>query len=203
MDAIAQEMASLKISNSALLSELKTQNSKHLSSQDEITSLKLENQRLKDELIRNSTESHKPPPTKDPDQEKWEEQIISQYMNSENYLIELVEEFKIGMKQMYEEFIDFKNVDDPDLEFCERFSNLLYNVLLIIDHQKRENESLQEQQVPVNRTQQMLMRESEEGGQKKEKEPFQEFVDEELANSDQISEKHVYKEDGKAASHNY
>ena len=127
-------MASLKISNSALLSELKTQNSKHLSSQDEITSLKLENQRLKDELIRNSTESPKPPPAKDPDQEKWEEQIISQYMNSENYLIELVEEFKIGMKQMYEEFIDFKNVDDPDLEFCERFSNLLYNVLLIIDH---------------------------------------------------------------------
>ena len=54
-----------------------------------------------------------------------------------NYLRELVEEFKNGMKKIYQDEIDFKDLDEADLTFCERFSNLLYNILLIIDYQKQ------------------------------------------------------------------
>ncbi len=41
------------------------------------------------------------------------------------------------MKEMYEGCIRFKAVESPDMGLCERFSNFLYNVLLIIDFQKR------------------------------------------------------------------
>ena len=60
--------------------------------------------------------------------------MVEEYLNSENYLLELVEEFKYGMWEAYEDKIDFKNVDHPDMGLCSWFSNFLYNVLLIIDH---------------------------------------------------------------------
>lgn len=40
------------------------------------------------------------------------------------------------MKKIYED-ITFKDLDEKDLTFCEWFSNLLYNILLIIDFQKQ------------------------------------------------------------------
>jgi len=59
--------------------------------------------------------------------------IITEYINAENYLKELIDEFKNGMKRIYEDDINFKDLDEEDLTFCEWFSNLLYNILLIID----------------------------------------------------------------------
>lgn len=50
---------------------------------------------------------------------------------------ELIDEFKNGMKRIYEDEIQFKDLDEEELTFCEWFSNLLYNILLIIDHQKQ------------------------------------------------------------------
>lgn len=41
------------------------------------------------------------------------------------------------MKRIYEDDIQFKDLDEEELTFCEWFSNLLYNILLIIDHQKK------------------------------------------------------------------
>ena len=63
--------------------------------------------------------------------------IVKEYINAENYLLELVDEFTNGMRKIYANDIDFKDVDIEDLPFCERFSNLLYNILLIIDFQKQ------------------------------------------------------------------
>ena len=63
--------------------------------------------------------------------------MIDEYINSDNYLLELIQEFKVGMKEMYQGCIQFKEVENPDMGLCERFSNFLYNVLLIIDFQKR------------------------------------------------------------------
>jgi hypothetical protein len=40
---------------------------------------------------------------KDKNLKEEEERIIEEYITSENYLLELVEEFKYGMKQMYED----------------------------------------------------------------------------------------------------
>ena len=60
-----------------------------------------------------------------------------EYTNAQNYLSELVEEFKTGMKRIYEDEIEFKSLEDTSLTFCERFSNLLFNILLIIDYQKK------------------------------------------------------------------
>jgi len=72
------------------------------------------------------------------DEWKWqqaaEKEIITEYINAENYLKELIDEFKNGMKRIYEDDIQFKNLDEEELTFCERFSNWLYNILLIIDH---------------------------------------------------------------------
>lgn len=62
--------------------------------------------------------------------------MIKEYVNAEQYLKELIDEFKNGMKWIYENEIQFKDLDEEDLTFCERFSNLLYNILLIIDYQK-------------------------------------------------------------------
>ena len=59
--------------------------------------------------------------------------VVEEYVNAENYLKELVEEFKNGMKKIYDEEVTFKDLDEDELTFCERFSNLLYNILLIID----------------------------------------------------------------------
>lgn len=67
-------------------------------------------------------------------QQAAEKEIITEYINAENYLKELIDEFKNGMKRIYEDDIQFKNLDEEELTFCERFSNLLYNILLIIDH---------------------------------------------------------------------
>lgn len=66
-----------------------------------------------------------------------EASIVKEYVNAENYLLELVDEFTNGMRKIYANDIDFKDVDIEDLPFCERFSNLLYNILLIIDFQKQ------------------------------------------------------------------
>ena len=63
--------------------------------------------------------------------------VVDEYVNAENYLKELVEEFKNGMKKIYEDEVTFKDLDEQELTFCERFSNLLYNILLIIDFQKQ------------------------------------------------------------------
>lgn len=93
---------------------------------------------------------------KDKNLKEEEERIIEEYITSENYLLELVEEFKYGMKQMYEDWIPFKDVDCEEMKFCERFSNLLYNVLLIIDYQKNE---LERHEQPQNKTLQYLQRE--------------------------------------------
>lgn len=60
--------------------------------------------------------------------------MIKEYVNAEQYLKELIDEFKNGMKRIYEGDIQFKDLDEEDLTFCERFSNLLYNILLIIDY---------------------------------------------------------------------
>jgi hypothetical protein len=79
-------------------------------------------ERLKQELIDKEKDANS------------EKNIISEYVNAENYLKELIEEFKNGMKRIYEEEISFKDLDEEDLTFCERFSNLLYNILLIIDY---------------------------------------------------------------------
>lgn len=49
------------------------------------------------------------------------------------YLLELVEEFRYGMGDMYKRVVDFKEVNKTDMKLLERFSNLLYNVLMIID----------------------------------------------------------------------
>ena len=59
--------------------------------------------------------------------------IFEEYQNAENYLKELEEEFNNGMKKIYESEISFKDLSDESLTFCERFSNLLFNILLIID----------------------------------------------------------------------
>ena len=66
-----------------------------------------------------------------------EANIVSEYINAENYLLELVDEFTNGMRKIYANDIEFKDVDIEDLPFWERFSNLLYNILLIIDFQKQ------------------------------------------------------------------
>lgn len=66
-----------------------------------------------------------------------ENRIIAEYVNAENYLLELVDEFTHGMRKIYSNDIEFKDVDIDGLPFCERFSNLLYNILLIIDFQKQ------------------------------------------------------------------
>lgn len=63
--------------------------------------------------------------------------IVTEYINAENYLLELVDEFTHGMRKIYSNDIDFKDVDIEGLPFWERFSNLLYNILLIIDFQKQ------------------------------------------------------------------
>ena len=79
--------------------------------------------------------------------------IVTEYINAENYLLELVDEFTHGMKKIYSNDIDFKDVDIDDLPFCERFSNLLYNILLIIDFQKQfimEQSNNQINQNPYN-----------------------------------------------------
>ena len=68
---------------------------------------------------------------------KAEKKIVEEYINAENYLKELIEEFKHGMKKIYEEEVTFKDLDEDEMTFCERFSNLLYNILLIIDFQKQ------------------------------------------------------------------
>lgn len=60
--------------------------------------------------------------------------MINEFVNAENYLLELVDEFDNGMKKIYETVVEFKVVNDHKLSFCERFSNLLYNLLLIIDY---------------------------------------------------------------------
>ena len=75
---------------------------------------------------------------KDFEQEReTEAKIVTEYINAENYLLELVDEFTNGMKKIYANDIEFKDVDIEGLPFCERFSNLLYNILLIIDFQKQ------------------------------------------------------------------
>ena len=66
-----------------------------------------------------------------------ENKIIAEYVNAENYLLELVDEFTHGMRKIYANDIEFKDVDIDGLPFWERFSNLLYNILLIIDFQKQ------------------------------------------------------------------
>lgn len=66
-----------------------------------------------------------------------ESKIVNEYINAENYLLELVDEFTNGMRKIYANDIEFKDVDIEGLPFCERFSNLLYNILLIIDFQKQ------------------------------------------------------------------
>lgn len=66
-----------------------------------------------------------------------EAKIVTEYINAENYLLELVDEFTNGMRKIYANDIEFKDVDIAGLPFCERFSNLLYNILLIIDFQKQ------------------------------------------------------------------
>jgi hypothetical protein len=66
-----------------------------------------------------------------------ETKIVNEYINAENYLLELVDEFTNGMRKIYANDIEFKDVDIEGLPFCERFSNLLYNILLIIDFQKQ------------------------------------------------------------------
>lgn len=63
--------------------------------------------------------------------------IVQEYINAENYLLELVDEFTNGMRKIYANEIEFKDVDIEGLPFWERFSNLLYNILLIIDFQKQ------------------------------------------------------------------
>ena len=76
--------------------------------------------------------------------------IVKEHINAEAYLKELVEEFKNGMKAIYQDDIQFKDLEDEDLTFCERFSNLLYNILLIIDYQKKfikERERANEEEV--------------------------------------------------------
>jgi len=75
---------------------------------------------------------------------------VKEHINAEAYLKELVEEFKNGMKAIYQDDIQFKDLEDEDLTFCERFSNLLYNILLIIDYQKKfikERERANEEEV--------------------------------------------------------
>ena len=66
-----------------------------------------------------------------------ENKIIAEYINAENYLLELVDEFTHGMRKIYANDIEFKDVDVEGIPFWERFSNLLYNILLIIDFQKQ------------------------------------------------------------------
>ena len=66
-----------------------------------------------------------------------ESKVVREYINAENYLLELVDEFTNGMRKIYSNEIEFKDVDIEGLPFCERFSNLLYNILLIIDFQKQ------------------------------------------------------------------
>lgn len=63
--------------------------------------------------------------------------IVEDHTNAENYLLELVDEFTNGMRKIYADDIEFKDVEIEGLPFCERFSNLLYNILLIIDFQKQ------------------------------------------------------------------
>ncbi len=45
------------------------------------------------------------------EQNEEKDRIIHEYYASENYLLELVEEFKFGMREMYADKIDFKEVD--------------------------------------------------------------------------------------------
>lgn len=71
------------------------------------------------------------------DEREAEAKIVTEYINAENYLLELVDEFTNGMRKIYANDIEFKDVDIEGLPFCERFSNLLYNILLIIDFQKQ------------------------------------------------------------------
>lgn len=85
----------------------------------EIVQLKENNKDLEDKLNLLPT----------PDQQK----IFEEYANAETYLKELEEEFNYGMKRIYENEIQFKELGNLSQTFCERFSNLLYNILLIID----------------------------------------------------------------------
>ena len=71
------------------------------------------------------------------EEKQTDSKIVTEYINAENYLLELVDEFTHGMRKIYSNDIDFKDVDIDGLPFCERFSNLLYNILLIIDFQKQ------------------------------------------------------------------
>ena len=45
--------------------------------------------------------------------------MIKEYVNAEQYLKELIDEFKNGMKRIYEGDIQFKDLDEEDLTFCE------------------------------------------------------------------------------------
>ncbi len=74
--------------------------------------------------------------------------MVEEYLNSENYLLELVEEFKYGMWEAYKDQIEFKDVEYPDMGLFNRFSNFLYNVLLIIDFQKSKLDEFSESQEP-------------------------------------------------------
>jgi len=70
-----------------------------------------------------------------------EQEMINEYLQTENYLLEICEEFKLGMKENFRGYIDFKDVDNS-MKFNDRFQNFLFNLLLIIDHQKTEIQML-------------------------------------------------------------
>ena len=106
---------------------------------EEMERMRRELERLRQESTINLSNTHN-------DDER--EKVVHEYYASENYLLELVEEFKFGMREIYKDRIEFKEVDQDDMRFCERFSNLLYNVLLIIDFQKSEIDRLDPQQNP-------------------------------------------------------
>ena len=46
-----------------------------------------------------------------------ENKIIAEYVNAENYLLELVDEFTHGMRKIYANDIEFKDVDIDGLPF--------------------------------------------------------------------------------------
>lgn len=111
----------------SLKSELVHQTELTLERERQLKEKDLEIERLKQELEQSQQQ---------PQISEEEARVIKEHKNAENYLSELIDEFKNGMKRIYDRQIEFKDLDDTKLTFCERFSNLLYNILLIIDYQK-------------------------------------------------------------------
>lgn len=46
--------------------------------------------------------------------------MIQEYINSENYLLELCEEFKLGMEENYKDQISFRDIEES-VKFSDKF----------------------------------------------------------------------------------